>query len=163
MGRWAIWSRREVIGALSRRLGRFALIAAIVGLAAGCATATPTLAPAGSGAPSPVLAPTRVPGGPSASPTALVIAGLDVDCGPLAEPDCRAAVAAFGPIALGATKAEFGGSVCEGNACPSVGVGALDASVILRWGEGDLTKILTCTRSGAIGTVVCERAPLDLG
>jgi hypothetical protein len=136
----------------------------VLALLAGCATAggsvslTP-VTPAAATA-SPVL--TAVPGG-SPVPVALNISGLRVTCGILGETDCRGVVSAFGSIADGATDAEIGAPVCDGRVCPTAPPADLVVGVILRWGEGDLTKILTCLRLTPSAAFRCEQAPVDLG
>lgn len=117
-------------------------------LPASLATATPAL--------------TAVPGG-SPSPHLLRVAGITVNCGTLVEFDCRGVVSAFGAIADGATNAEIGGPICDGKGCPTALPADLVVGVILRWGEGDLTKVLTCIRATRADDFQCERAPIDLG
>jgi hypothetical protein len=115
------------------------------------ATETPALTPV----PRPDLSPSRA---------SLLISGLAVTCGPLVEADCREVVAAFGSIARGATEAEVGGPICDGRLCPAPPPDDLTVGVVLRFGEGDLTMLLTCVRPATESTpFTCERAPVDLG
>jgi hypothetical protein len=149
---------------VSGRLGFAGAVALVVALSIGCSTGPETSAEANSHGAATAFVPTVVPGGlGSSSPGHIVIRGLEVECGPLAETDCRALVAAFGSIADGATRAEVGASACAVEPCESGAAGAIDATVVLRWSEGDLTKILTCVRAAAANDLVCERAPVDLG
>ena len=107
-----------------------------------------------------------MPGTPvllSPVPSALDISGMQVRCGTLAEADCRALVAAFGETAAGATDAGVGEPTCDGVACSSAQRTNLEIDVTLRWGEGDLKKILKCRRPGPSDPFTCERAPIDLG
>ena len=93
----------------------------------------------------------------------LTIAGLKVDCGTLGEADCRGVVAAFGSIAAGATDVTIGPPVCDGVLCPTAPPADLVVGVLLRWGVGDLSKVLTCLRRSHADAFHCERAPVDLG
>jgi hypothetical protein len=107
-----------------------------------------------------------VPGTPvllSPVPSALDISGMQVRCGTLAEADCRALVPAFGEIATGATEAAIGEPTCDDSPCSSATPVGLQIEVTLRWGEGDLKKILTCRRAAPTDPFTCERAPIDLG
>jgi hypothetical protein len=137
-------------------------------LMAGCVVAPPPRPSdqtATASAPStPAL--TAVPGTPvllSPVPSALDISGMQVRCGTLAEADCRALVAAFGEIATGATEAAIGEPTCDDSPCSSATPVGLQIEVTLRWGEGDLKKILTCRRAAPTDPFTCERAPIDLG
>jgi hypothetical protein len=96
-------------------------------------------------------------------PSTLDISGMRVSCGTLAEADCRALVAAFGELAAGATDAGIGDPTCDGSPCSSATLGNVEIEVLLRWGEGDLKKILTCRRPAPSDPFTCERAPIDLG
>jgi hypothetical protein len=137
------------------------LVAALI---AGCAVGP---APAPSARPTPTSAElTAVPGTPapeSAFPSTLEISGIQVRCNSLGEPDCRAVVEAFGEIAAGATDAGIDQVPCDDPACPSATPGAMVVQVILRWGEGDLKKILRCVRSAASQAFACVRSAIDLG
>jgi hypothetical protein len=135
-----------------------------VALLAGCViggrpTSLTPVTPAAATAPP---SETAVPGG-APTPVELDIAGVRVTCGLLGEADCRGVVSALGSIADGATDAEIGAPVCDGRVCPTAPPANLVVGVILRWGEGDLTKILTCLRQAPSGAFHCERAPVDLG
>ena len=142
-----------------------ALVVVLVALLiAGCAVA-PAPSP---GSPAATASPelTAVPGTPvllSPVPSTLEIAGMRVRCGTLAEADCRALVAAFGEIAAGATDAGISDPTCDGSPCSSSTLGNVEIEVLLRWGEGDLKKILTCRRPAPSDPFTCERAPIDLG
>jgi hypothetical protein len=137
------------------------LVAALI---AGCAVGP---APAPSARPTPTSTElTAVPGTPapeSAVPSTLEISGIRVRCNSLGEPDCRAVVEAFGEIATAATDAGIDQVPCDDPACPSTTPGAMVVQVILRWGEGDLKKILRCERSAASEAFACVRSAIDLG
>jgi hypothetical protein len=157
-------SRRERPRGVSGRLGLTGAVALVAALSAGCSGAPTTSAAADGDGAATALVPTAVPGAvASSSPGRLVISGLEIACGPLTETDCRALVASLGSIADGASTAEVGASPCRVEPCPSGAAGAINAMVVLRWGEGDLKKILTCARAAAAGDVICSRAPVDLG
>jgi hypothetical protein len=147
--------------------GTFVVILGAV-LIAGCAVApapSPSVPTATVSAPStPEL--TDVPGTPvllSPVPSTIDISGMQVRCGTLAEADCRALVAAFGELAAGATDADIGEPTCDDSPCSSETPANLEVGVTLRWGEGDLKKILTCRRPAPSDPFTCERAPIDLG
>jgi hypothetical protein len=97
------------------------------------------------------------------SPLSLQIAGLAISCGPLGEAECRSVVSAFGSLAKGATAAQIGAPACDGQNCQTPPPSDLVVGVVVRWGEGDLSKVLTCTRATPGAAIRCERAPVDLG